>query len=332
MMTSPPASHLGPRAKHLARQLMARRTKVLALQQSALRERLLVPRPVRSRVEVNVAPVGEVRPFGLDWGNAGPGQSRPAVQRSTRDAVWAEADSVSAGSREGGTRESVVPAAASYAREPEVGGVFKQATAGRLPAAVQDRLRPTLGDGVRDVVVHTGETASALPRGADAVTVGTDVYWADGSPATDHAGDAELLRHEVWHAVQSTRPGTSWRRSTPAGREAEERQAGAYAQAVDLPIGLSPTMGFAGAPDGDLLEPTRPPTRPQPAPQTWSTPTGPTGVPGRAAPDRQPMPGVRDPQPPALPGQATPPPRVISPEAMYQEVLRQLRRDKERGA
>ena len=328
-----PYPTLGPHVEHLARQLMARRTRVLALQESALRERLLAPRPVRARVEVYVPPVGEVRPSAMGWGTTGPGQSWPAAPRVPPDAVWAGPGSVSAGSREGRAHEPVVvPAAGSYARESEVGGVFTQAlaTAERLPAVVQDRLRPTLGHEVADVVVHTGEAASTLARsrGADAVTVGTDVYWADSSPATDQAGDAELLRHEVWHAVQSTRPGTSWRRSTPAGREAEERQAGAHAQAIDLPTGLSPTVGFAGAPVGNLPAPTRP----QPAPQTWSTPTQPTGVPAAAAPAQQPMPGVRDPEPLALPGQATPPARGVSPEAMYHEVLRQLRRDKERGA
>ncbi|MGW6194623.1 eCIS core domain-containing protein [Kribbella sp. NPDC055110] len=308
----------------MARQLIAQRTKVLALQESALRGRLLAPRPVRSRIEVRVPPVGEVRPSAMGWGDTSPEQPQPPAPRV---ALWAAPDSMSAGSPE--VEPVVVPAQASYARESVAGGAFTRtrATAERLPAAVQDRLRPTLGHEVADVVVHTGEGPSALARGrgADAVTVGTDVYWADCPPATDHAGDADLLRHEVWHAVQSTRPGTSWRRSTPAGRAAEERQAGAYAQAVDLPTGLSPTVAYRGAPVGNLPAPTRP----QPAAETT---TGPYGVPPAAAPAQQAMPGVRDPQPPALPEQAMHPPRAVSAEATYQEVLRQLRRDRERGA
>jgi hypothetical protein len=330
-VTTPvPHETVGLRAEHLARQLMARRTKVFALPESALRERLLAPRPARARVEVYVPPVGEVRPSAMGWGPTGPVESRPAAPRVTQDAAWAGSGSVATGSREGRAHQPVdVPAATSYGREAEVA----EAWAGeRLPAAIQDRLRPTMGHEVADVVVHTGDAATTWARGhgADAVTVGTDVYWAGGPPATDHAGDSELLRHEVWHAVQSTRPGTSWRRSTPAGREAEERQAGVHVHAVGLPTGLSPTMGYADAPAGNPSTPTRP----QPAARTATRPAGtpPATTATPAAPAQQLMPGVRDPEPPDLPGQAAPPPRAVSPEAMYHEVLRQLRRDKERGA
>jgi hypothetical protein len=148
-MTGSPAQYptLGPRVEHLARQLMAQRTKVLALQESALHERLLARRPVRARIEVYVPPVGEVRPSAMAWGTTGPAQSRLAAPRVTGDAVWTGPDDVSAGSREGPVREPIVVPAASYPREREVGGDFTQpwATAERLPAAVQDQLRPTLG-------------------------------------------------------------------------------------------------------------------------------------------------------------------------------------------
>jgi hypothetical protein len=103
-----------------------------------------------------------------------------------------------------------------------------QVSAGRaLPSDVTARLRGIVGGGVDAVRVHDDDAADARARAhrADAVTVGSDVYFRAGKLRPREPRGFALLAHEATHVVERMRPGASWRRSTAGGAGQEERLA-----------------------------------------------------------------------------------------------------------
>lgn len=94
----------------------------------------------------------------------------------------------------------------------------------RLPGDVAERLRRIIGPTADAMVVHTDSPADTLARAehADAVTLGTDVYFRQGQYRPRHTEGFALLAHEATHVAASQTAGNAWRRYT-AGAEEESR-------------------------------------------------------------------------------------------------------------
>ena len=119
-----------------------------------------------------------------------------------------------------------------------------------LPADVRERLRPQAGPGADVMRVHQGEVADtvARDRGADAVTLGRDVFFREGQFRPREPRGFGLLVHEATHVMQLLQPGVAWRRATGAGVQDEEaealgRERRAGAMAAPEPRPLSPVRG-----------------------------------------------------------------------------------------
>jgi hypothetical protein len=76
-----------------------------------------------------------------------------------------------------------------------------------LPEPEKNRLRPYVGE-VGDVRLHHGEASARAAEsiGADAFTVGRDVYFGEGQYAPDTAPGRALLAHELTHVRQQRGP------------------------------------------------------------------------------------------------------------------------------
>jgi hypothetical protein len=96
-----------------------------------------------------------------------------------------------------------------------------------LPAVVQERLRPMLGQAVSAMRVHDDAEADARARAhqADAVAVDHEVFFRAGRYRPHTPEGLALVAHEALHVRESARPATTWRRATGAGVADEEREA-----------------------------------------------------------------------------------------------------------
>lgn len=73
-----------------------------------------------------------------------------------------------------------------------------------LPVAFRSRIEPLMGADFSSVRVHTGAAATQLNRsfGADAFTVGRDIFFRDGMPDVTSTKGARLISHELAHTIQ----------------------------------------------------------------------------------------------------------------------------------
>ncbi|MER6425916.1 DUF4157 domain-containing protein [Streptomyces sp. NPDC001137] len=194
-----------------------------------------------------------------------------------------------------------------------------------LPGDLRERLAPVVGPDVHRVRVHDDERAAriAAAHGADAVTLGEDVFLGSPQATRPRPERLALLAHEVWHATEPGRTGGAPHRATASGAAAEERTA----LAVELdflhgPAGVrgpgSPHHKAVGRPQSPAVPP---PSTPPPAPLTSTGSTGPsvTGTaahPMTARPDRH----------------SGPPSQALDPEALRDVVREVLRGELRDGA
>jgi hypothetical protein len=217
-----------------------------------------------------------------------------------------------------------------------------------LPSDVVTRLRAAVGPGVEAMRVHDDDAADEMARAhrADAVTVGSDVFFRQGQLNPREPRGFGLLVHEATHVVERSRPGASWHGATTSGARAEENLALAREAAVlpgagpapeDSHVPHSPHMpvpsvtqypaaplgALAGAPPAapaaPLLPPVAAPFVPSVAPAGGAPPAA---VPvARAAIDR--------------PASGVPVPAGVDVEALrgriMRDLMRQLRDEFERG-
>lgn len=103
-----------------------------------------------------------------------------------------------------------------------------------LPANVRNRMEPKLGADLSDVKIHTGGDSADAARalGARAMTVGSDVHFADGEFAPGTKDGDRLLAHELTHVVQGQKSGAPVQRKP---EEAAGAHDGAEAQDVSQP-------------------------------------------------------------------------------------------------
>lgn len=117
-----------------------------------------------------------------------------------------------------------------------------------VPPAVKRKAERKLGSDLTDVRVHTDAGAGAYARsvGAEAVTVGRDIFVDPASADVATSDGQKTLMHELVHAAQSSGQGESAPRglSNPSG--AAEREAAAISSA-GLYGAISPTTQIAPA-------------------------------------------------------------------------------------
>jgi hypothetical protein len=121
--------------------------------------------------------------------------------------------------------------------DPQIDAALARAGSGAaLSAEVRAPLEAHLGYSLDRVRVHTDGAAAAAARalGAEAFTIGEDIYFADGKFAPSSQAGKQLLAHEVMHVVQAwegrTRRGGGLHVSDPG--ESLEREAEAVATAM----------------------------------------------------------------------------------------------------
>jgi hypothetical protein len=96
-----------------------------------------------------------------------------------------------------------------------------------LSADLRERLRPLVGEASGRLRVHDDEHAHrvASAHGADAVSIGADVYFGHTRYQPNDMRGFALLAHEALHVQHATRPNTQVERASPAARLAEEMSA-----------------------------------------------------------------------------------------------------------
>lgn len=182
-----------------------------------------------------------------------------------------------------------------------------------LPDGVRERLRSQVGPAVDRVRVHDDDTAHRLARdrGADAVSVGTDVYFARGRYQPHDSRGFALLAHEAVHVDHATRPDAPWRRTGASALAAEEASAYAFERAALRSMPADLPHRFAPPPAAAFALPTATPAMTAPTVQR----------PMRAAADRA--------------VDTAPSGSAMDMEAMRQTLMRdlmsQIRADMERG-
>lgn len=218
-----------------------------------------------------------------------------------------------------------------------------------LPSDVVTRLRAAVGPGVETMRVHDDDAADEMARAhrADAVTVGSDVFFRQGQLNPREPRGFGLLVHEATHVVARSRPGASWHGATTSGARAEENLALAREAAVlpgsgpapegshvpTAPVGEYPAVpvpSLLGAPPAtpaaSLLAPVAAPVVP-PALPSAATPSVAEPL---ATPAARPMTAAVD-----RPTSGVPAPAGIDVEALrgriMRDLMRQLRDEFERG-
>ncbi|TDC62667.1 DUF4157 domain-containing protein, partial [Streptomyces hainanensis] len=117
-----------------------------------------------------------------------------------------------------------------------------------LDPGVRRELEQRLGHDLSRVRLHTDRDSAALTEllGADAVTVGTDVFFAEGAYRPDTADGQRLLTHELLHTVQAPHALGTLRAGRDLGAvslpyEPMEREAEAGAAHATTEAAVTPT-------------------------------------------------------------------------------------------
>ncbi|HEY0194472.1 MAG TPA: DUF4157 domain-containing protein [Kofleriaceae bacterium] len=106
-----------------------------------------------------------------------------------------------------------------------------------LDPAVRREMEQHLEASFEHVRIHTGQTAADAARAlrADAFTVGSDIYFAQGAFAPQTQAGRKLLAHELTHVVQAQRgqaAASTSQRSVSSPGERLEREAEASAERI----------------------------------------------------------------------------------------------------
>lgn len=287
----------------------------------------------------------------------GPTADAPAtVQARTHDTIRAVA-SPAAGVGDKPVGEAGTPAQGALespgipdAIRPDVTSPAKSALAttsdkDRFPRGtavspdIRLRLHDLVGSPLPPLRVREDVEANAVARSqhADAVTMGNEVLFRTEHYRPHTPQGLALLAHEATHVVRAREPDVAWRRATAAGRTDEERQAldverAALQEAQGLPASIgrpaSARPGIPAALRGGLSGQGGPASQ-----GTSSLPAMPA-MEGATAPVAalQPMAATTGRDLQETPAPSTPASSLQElREALYRDLMRQLRADFERG-
>ena len=105
-----------------------------------------------------------------------------------------------------------------------------------LPESTRELMESRLGERLDDVRIHTGDEAADHARdvGANAYTIGRDIYFGKGNYAPYNVEGQRLIAHELAHVIQQNHAGTSDRHLTNevSTDHAAEREAQIVAEAT----------------------------------------------------------------------------------------------------
>ena len=199
------------------------------------------------------------------------------------------------------------------------------------------RLADAIGPVASAVRMHVANPPQLVAGGvaADAVTIGTDIFFRPGLYQPGSAQGFGLLVHESLHAAAAVSPGAQRRRSSPLAAADEEQQALRLEREMRGAAGLP---GPGGPPAGH--RPPVPadrqawpaPAAPHPAPAAAPHPAAahPAAGPMAAHPAGRPMAAAQDRDLSAPP--AAPPDLAELRRQVHQDLLTRIRTEFERGA
>ena len=196
-----------------------------------------------------------------------------------------------------------------------------------LPPGVRAALGAAMGEtaiGV-DARVHDDEASDLLARRqyADAVTLGQHIFFRQGQFRPHERRGQALLAHEMVHVRAAMQPNSAWRRATTGGVQEEEQTALAREQQVLL-NGLETKHPAAPLPPGSVTEGSEPGSAERRPPGA--------GLPGSSSsPALRPLAAATDRNIGPLAGETRSRTQPAAKGVFYQDLLRQIRIDFERG-
>ena len=103
-----------------------------------------------------------------------------------------------------------------------------------LPEEERSTFEPIIGTTLRDVRIHTGRTAKATAAalGADAFTIGPDIFFRQGQYEPSTRRGQALLAHELAHVGQHTESRRERPNADQTGPDVEEAEAEAVEHAI----------------------------------------------------------------------------------------------------
>lgn len=201
----------------------------------------------------------------------------------------------------------------------------------------QQRVQDFIGGAPLPIRVHDDEASYALAqaRRADAVTIGQHIFFGRDHFRPQKDKGFALLAHEALHIVRAMQPDIAWRRATQSGIQEEEQEAAAIERQalatrrnaswnvqflfdplrLALPAQMSALLGRSALPRQRIM-----PDRASVS--TASAVSTPAQQPMRAVSDRNIENSVI---PPAVPDMET------LKQALYRDLMRQIKVDMERG-
>ena len=188
-----------------------------------------------------------------------------------------------------------------------------------LSPQLQQRLQTFVGHGTEMIRVHDDESSHAIAQTqrADAVTMGTHIFFGQGHFRPQEDTGFALLAHEALHVTRAMQPGRAWRRATQMGIQEEEQEAEALENRV-LHARRNASWGNQSAP-----APQRPAYSPLPVGDVAPTiPSTPAQHPMRAATGRSLEDSTGSPAMPDLDAWK---------RTLYRDLMRQIKADLERG-
>jgi hypothetical protein len=114
-----------------------------------------------------------------------------------------------------------------------------------LDTATRSAMEPRFGFNFADVRIHV-DNASTAALGANAYTIGNDIYLRDDQSRPDTPAGERLLAHELTHVVQQARYGAPETSTVSHSNDASETEASDNADRVML--GASPNVAASPAP------------------------------------------------------------------------------------
>ncbi|GHO90344.1 hypothetical protein KSF_003920 [Reticulibacter mediterranei] len=190
------------------------------------------------------------------------------------------------------------------------------------------QLQSFVGPGTEAIRIHDNIESDALAQAsqADAVTLGSHIFFRQGRFRPQEDEGFALLTHEALHVVRAMQPGIAWRRATQAGIQ-EEEQAASTIESRALHARRDVT-GRARAPSTSLQVKSAPvkPFIPQHMAHQAVNASTPAQQPMRASIDRALENGER-----AQSMSSVMPNMDELKRTLYRDLIRQIKADLERG-
>jgi hypothetical protein len=219
-------------------------------------------------------------------------------------------------------------------RQPSISGLVAVDASEQgqpLPSSIKQQLQSFVGPGTETIRIHDDGESDALAQAsrADAVTLGSHIFFRQGRFRPQEDEGFALLTHEALHVVRVMQSGTAWRRATQAGIQEEEQEASAIeSQALHARRNVRRRDHTPSASLQVPISPVKPFMPQHLASQAVSAATAstPAQQPMKASTDRTLENGERMQSAPAVTPNMDELKRIL-----YRDLIRQIKADLERG-